>query len=257
MEHLANTLPGLTAVVTIMIVLWLISVYLRNVSIIDLFWGPVIAVAGVVYWSGLEQPSLRANILLLCVLAWALRLGVYLFARNSGKPEDRRYVDMRKRNDPGFWWKSLYLVFLLQAVLAWIISFAVYGGMQGDAALGVIDYVGLVLFVYGFVWETAADWQLANFLRTAGGQGKVMDRGVWRYSRHPNYFGEFCLWWGFWLLAFGAGAWWTIFSPLLLSLFLLKVSGVSLLESDISERRPAYADYIRKTSAFIPMPPRT
>lgn len=257
MEYLNGALPGLIAIVAIMVVLWFFSVFLRNVSIIDLFWGPVIAVAAVAYWMPLSQPSLRATLLLLIVFIWALRLGVYLFARNAGKPEDRRYADMRRRYDPGFWFKSLFIVFALQAVLAWVVSLVVYGGMQSNAPLGLLDYAGLALFAFGFIWETAADWQLANFLRTEGGQGKVMDRGVWRYSRHPNYFGEFTLWWGIWLIALSTGAWWTIISPLLLSFFLLKVSGVTMLESDIGERRPAYAEYIRRTSAFIPLPPKS
>ncbi len=248
-------LAGLLAITATMVVLWFCSVYLRNVSIIDIFWGPVIGLASVVYWLQLTSPSARAGLMLMLVLAWALRLGVYLFFRNKGKPEDRRYVAMRERNDPGFWLKSLYLVFLLQAFLAWVVSLPVYGAMQGAAALGIIDYIGVLVFLFGLIWESLADWQLARFRKNKTNEESVLDTGVWRYSRHPNYFGEFCLWWGLWLLAFSAGAAWTIVGPLLLSFFLLKVSGVAMLEKDISERRPAYQDYIRKTSAFFPRPP--
>lgn len=248
-------LAGLAAITATMVVLWFFSVFLRNVSIVDIFWGPVIGLAGCVYWLPLPDPSVRAQLMLVLVVAWALRLGLYLFFRNKGKREDRRYAAMRERNDPAFWLKSLYLVFLLQAFLAWVVSLPVYGAMQGDAPLGVLDYLGLVLFLFGLIWESLADWQLAHFLKNKTNKDSVLDTGVWRYSRHPNYFGEFCLWWGLWLLALAAGAAWTVVGPLLLSFFLLKVSGVTMLEKDIGERRPAYRDYMRKTSAFFPRPP--
>ena len=116
--------------------------------------------------------------------------------------------------------------------------------------------LGAVLAIFGIGFESLADAQLARFRATLGNAGTVLDRGLWRYSRHPNYFGECCVWWGFYLLAADAGAWWTIFSPLLMSLLLLRVSGVTLLEKDIGERRPAYHDYIARTNAFFPGPRR-
>ena len=255
MIDISALVVGLVAITVTMIVLWFFSVFLRNVSIVDLFWGPVIALAGYFYFLPLTSPSPRASLVLILVTVWALRLGIYLFGRNRGKREDRRYAAMRKRNDPAFWFKSLYLVFLLQAFLAWVVSFPVYGAMQGDVPLGVIDYAGVALFLFGLIWESLADWQLAHFLKNKTNRDSVLDTGVWRYSRHPNYFGEFCLWWGLWLLAVAAGAEWTIVGPLLLSFFLLRISGVAMLEKDISERRPAYQEYIRKTSAFFPRPP--
>lgn len=248
-------LSGLYAIVALMVVLWLISIPLQNVSIIDLFWGVAVAVGGTIYWLQSEAAGLRSDLVLVLVWAWALRLFIYLFLRNKGRPEDRRYVEMRNKRS-AFWFKSLYVVFLLQAVMAWIIGLPQYGAMNGEAALGWLDVAGVTLFVFGLVWESMADWQLATFLRQRDNADAVMDQGVWRYSRHPNYFGEFCLWWGLWLVAASAGAWWTFPGPLLLSFFLLKVSGVSLLEKDISERRPAYQEYVRRTSAFIPRMPR-
>jgi steroid 5-alpha reductase family enzyme len=257
MNIFSPPVEGLVAIGAVMILLWFFSVFLRNVSIIDLFWGPVIAIAGLAYWLGLDEPGMRANIVLGLAWVWALRLGIYLFSRNAGKPEDRRYVDMRRRNDPAFWLKSLYLVFALQAVLAWIVSAPLYGAMHGSSEMGLLDYLGIAIFVFGFVWETFADAQLAAFLRNRKNTDAVMDGGLWRYSRHPNYFGEFCLWWGFGLIAVSAGAAWTLIGPLVLSFFLLKVSGVAMLEKDIGGRRPAYQEYIEKTSAFLPRPPRT
>lgn len=254
---LNHLLPGLYAVVALMVLLWLVSIPLRNVSIIDLFWGPAIATCGVAYWLVAPAPvSVRASLAIGLAVLWALRLGIYLSVRNHGQPEDRRYRAMRERNDPGFWFKSIYLVFILQAVLAWLIGLPLYGAVQGQAPLGWLDALGVALFAFGFLWEGVADWQLARFLRQREASGGVMDAGLWRYSRHPNYFGNFCLWWGLWLLAASAGAWWTVLGPLLLTLFLFKVSGVAMLESDIAERRPAYANYIRTTSAFFPRPPR-
>jgi len=239
-----------------MMLVWVVSVYLQNVSIVDLVWGPAIALAGLVYWLSLETPTLRAHVALIFVVIWALRLGVHLLRRNTGQPEDRRYVAIRQRNNPGFWWKSFYLVFLFQAVMAWIVSWSVFGAMTGVREMSWLDYAGMSLYVFGLVWESLADWQLQGFLQSRAGGDEVMDKGLWRYSRHPNYFGEFCLWWGMGFLAVSAGVAWTIISPLLLTLFLLKVSGVSLLEEDITERRPAYAEYVRRTSVFIPWLPR-
>jgi steroid 5-alpha reductase family enzyme len=147
-------------------------------------------------------------------------------------------------------------VFGLQAMLAWIISLPVLGSMAGDRSPGWRDAPGLALWLAGFLCEWVADSQLMRFRADPGNHGAVMDRGLWRYSRHPNYFGECCLWWGFYLLAASAGAWWTIVAPVLMTVLLLRVSGVALLEQDISERRPAYREYIARTNAFLPGPRR-
>ena len=249
-------LDGLLAVLLLMLLLWLSSIYLQNVSIVDLFWGPAIALTGLVYWWSAEIPSVRANFVLAAALLWAIRLAVHLCFRNLGQPEDRRYQDMRARNDPGFQFKSLYLVFGIQGILAWIIGLPLYGAVFSAEPLSVLDGLAGCLFVYGLVWESVADWQLATFLRTRENNQAVLDTGLWRYSRHPNYFGEFCLWWGIWLFALSAGAAWTIVGPIVLSVFLFKVSGVALLEKDIGNRRPAYQAYIDRTAAFFPRPPQ-
>ncbi len=194
--------------------------------------------------------------MLALVAVWALRLAIYLALRNWDAPEDHRYRAIRARNEPGFRWKSLYLVFGLQALLAWLISAPLAGAIASAAPLGALDALGAALAAFGIVFEATGDAQLARFKADPASAGKVMDRGLWRYTRHPNYFGEFCVAWGFWLLAAAGGAWWTLFAPLLMTLLLLRVSGVALLEKDIGERRPAYRDYVARTNAFFPGPPR-
>ena len=143
-------------------------------------------------------------------------------------------------------------MFGLQAILAWLISISLFGALTSHATINSLDYIGAALAILGLICETLADWQLARFKANTSNKGKVLSSGLWRYSRHPNYFGECCVWWGFYLIALASGAWWAIISPILMTLLLLKVSGVSLLERTIVERRPAYADYIKNTNAFMP-----
>jgi steroid 5-alpha reductase family enzyme len=190
----------------------------------------------------------------LCVAVWAVRLSIFITARNWGHEEDRRYQAIRRRNEPGFAFSSVYRVFIFQAVLAWIISLPLHGAVNGTSELGTLDYIGVALWIVGFAFEAGGDWQLARFRRDPANAGKVMDRGFWRYTRHPNYFGDACVWWGFYCIALSAGAWWSIIGPAIMTVLLLKVSGVKLLERDIGQRRPDYAEYIRRTNAFIPGP---
>ncbi len=199
----------------------------------------------------------RAQLVLVLVTVWGLRLAIYLGRRNFGHEEDRRYQKIRRRNEPGFAWKSLYLVFGLQAVLAWVISLPLLGAIAGDASpLGWLDYAGAALCLVGLYFEAVGDWQLTRFKANPANAGQVMDQGLWGLTRHPNYFGDFCVWWGFGLLALAAGAWWSLVGPALMSVLLLRVSGVTLLERDIGKRRPGYAEYIRRTNAFFPGPRR-
>jgi steroid 5-alpha reductase family enzyme len=235
---------------------WLFSYARQNVNIVDSLWAIFFLLAALTMAELAPQPGPRAILIVVLVAVWATRLSGYLTWRNWGKPEDHRYQEIRRRNQPGFAFKSLYLVFGLQAVLAWIIAAPLAAGITGQAPLGLLDVAGVSLWLFGFLFETIGDWQLARFKANPDNQGKVMDRGLWRYTRHPNYFGEACLWWGYWLIAAAAGGWWTVFAPLLMSVLLLKVSGVALLEKDIGERRPAYRDYINRTNAFFPGPHR-
>lgn len=244
------------ALLSAAIVAWLISLVRNDVSMVDTLWSLMFLLVALVYaaMSGTSGP--REVLVIVLVAAWALRLSVYIAWRNHGQPEDYRYKEIRANNEPGFRFKSFYIVFLLQAVLAWIISLPLVTAIGGQAELGLLDFLGIGLFVVGMLFESIGDLQLSRFRRTPGNKGKVLDQGLWRYSRHPNYFGNFTIWWGFYLIALSTGAWWTIVSPLLMTFLLLKVSGVALLEKDISGRRPQYQQYIRSTNAFFPGRPR-
>lgn len=235
---------------------WAASVVKRDASIVDAVWALMILGAGLAYTATLPDPGPRAAWVLGLAAVWAARLSLYITWRNWGEPEDRRYRAIRSRNQPGFAFKSLYLVFGLQAVLAWIVAAPLAGAAHSAAPLGWLDAAGASLVLFGIAFEAIADWQVARWRAGRGAHGEVLAEGLWRYSRHPNYFGEFCVWWGFGLVALGAGAWWALVSPVLMTLLLLKVSGVALLEKDLSARKPAYAAYMRRTNAFFPGPPR-
>jgi len=232
---------------------WLLSLRKNDVSIVDSFWPLLILTGTATYAMLAQQPGPRTLVVLALVGLWAVRLAAHITWRHWGEPEDRRYQAIRARNQPNFDYKSLVLVFALQAVLAWVVSSLVLSAVLNPRPWSWLDSLGVIVIVAGALFEAVADWQLARFKSDPAHKGKVMDQGLWRYSRHPNYFGEFCVWWGFYLVALSAqGWWWAIASPVLMTVLLLKVSGVALQEKDIAERRPGYRDYIARTNAFFP-----
>ena len=251
---IASLSCGFAATLMLAVLVWAASLPLRDVSIVDIAWGWLVMTPAFVVAARLPVTGPRTLVMLALGALWALRLSGYIASRHRG--EDRRYQAIRARNQPRFAFKSLYLVFALQAALATIVALPFAGAIASAAPWNLLDAAGVALFAAGFVIEAVADAQLARFKSNPASLNRVMDTGLWRYSRHPNYFGECCLWWGLWLVAAGAGAWWTIASPLLMTLLLLKVSGVTLLEREIEERRPAYRDYVRRTNAFVPGVPR-
>ena len=234
---------------------WVLSLWLQDVSFVDSLWSLFFIIAAAVYAAGALPLSAVGKLVMVLVTIWALRLSLHITARNWGEPEDSRYQKIRENNEPNFHIKSVYIVFGLQAVLAWIISIPLLYAVTSNAAFGPLQLVASVLWFVGFVFEAGGDWQLMQFRRNRDSNKAVLDSGLWRYTRHPNYFGDACIWWSFWLFAAADGAWWTIYAPVIMTFLLLKVSGVAMLEKTIGERRPEYADYIRRTSAFIPMPP--
>lgn len=247
---------GLAANVVLAAGTWLGSLRARDVSIVDSVWPLLILTPACAFALAWPHAGPRAATILVLAIAWALRLSSYITWRHRGQPEDRRYQTIRERNQPHFAFKSLYLVFGLQAVLAWIVALPLMGAVASLTRWQPLDALGIALVLFGLVFETAADAQLARFKSSPAQPGRVMVRGLWRYSRHPNYFGECCVWWGFGLVALASGAWWSMVSPLLVTLLLLRVSGVALLEKNMAERQPEYRDYIRRTNAFIPGRPR-
>ena len=236
---------------------WLVSLIKRDVSIVDSLWSLMFLLCGLVYAGAANGGTARTTLLLTLLVLWSVRLAAHITWRNWGEEEDYRYRRMRRNNSPNFAFKSVYIVFGLQAVLAWFISLPLMAATSGVTPLGLLDVLGACIWLVGFVFETVGDRQLARFRADPGNKGRVLDTGLWRYTRHPNYFGDFCVWWGFFFLALSAGGWWTIASPLLMSFLLLRVSGVAMLEKDIGERRPGYARYIAETNAFFPGPVRT
>ncbi len=233
---------------------WISSLFRHDVSIVDGMWPLMFLIASLIYASSLDLQTARSILLMTLVFVWSIRLSAHIFWRNRGKDEDYRYQRIRENHSPNFALKSLYIVFGLQALLAWIISLPLLPAITGNADLGLLDVAATALWLLGFFFESVGDCQLTRFRATSGNRGKVLDTGLWRYTRHPNYFGDFCVWWGFYLFALSSGAWWSIVSPLLMSFLLLKVSGVALLERDITDRRPKYAQYMAQTNAFFPGP---
>ncbi len=249
-------LTALGVLVGVGFVAWLVSIPKRDVSFVDSLWSLFFLIAAGVYAAAAGALTVRAGVVLILVAIWALRLSIYITVRNWDEPEDSRYQAIRAKNEPGFIYKSLYIVFGFQALLAWIVSLPLLPAIASTDPLGAVDYAAILLWLLGFTFEALGDWQLARFKADPSNRGKVMDRGLWRYTRHPNYFGDFCVWWSFYLFAVAAGAWWSVVSPLIMSFLLLRVSGVALLEKSITDRRPGYADYIRRTNAFFPGAPR-
>lgn len=244
-------------IAAVMIITWVVSLVLRDASVVDPVWPlAFIAVAITALIAGGGDEGRR--ILIACVVAiWGARLSIHLLLRNAGKGEDFRYAAMRAKRGHRFWLTSLVTVFLLQGLLVWVVSLPVQLSAIPDRPLGWLAIIGAIVWVLGVVFEAIGDAQLTRFKANPASRGQVLDTGLWRYTRHPNYFGDFLVWWGIFLIAAesGAGAW-GVAGPLLMTLLLVKVSGAGLLEKDIAVRRPGYADYVRRTSGFMPLPPK-
>jgi steroid 5-alpha reductase family enzyme len=256
-------LPTLAATVVpiaaAMLGLWLLSLALRDASIVDVFWGLgfVLIAHGVRATAAGYSP--RAWLVTALVTLWGVRLAAYLCWRNWGAGEDHRYQAMRRRYGARFWLVSLAVVFGLQATLLWVISLPVQLAIAAPTptALGPLDALGTVLVLVGVAFETVGDLQLARFKADPANRGRVMDRGLWRYTRHPNYFGDAVVWWGLFCFALTTPSHaWTIVGPLLMTWLLTRVSGVPLLERKLAKTRSGYAEYAARTSSFVPWPPK-
>ena len=250
---------ALLVILGMMSLLWIISVIIKNVSIVDLFWGFGFVLTNVFYFISTDGLGLRKVILLILVSIWGFRLTGYLSWRNIGKGEDYRYKQFRRKyGENRYWWISFFQTFLLQGILMWLISApllgAQYHGQEKNP--GILDYAGIAFWITGFIFETIGDYQLARFKADPSNKGKVLSSGLWRYTRHPNYFGDSAVWWGYGFLCLGAGSIWPVLGSILMTALIIKVSGVALLEKNLVDKKPEYKEYIEKTSAFIPWFPK-
>jgi len=249
---------NLAAITALMTTGWVTSVKHQNVTIVDSLWGlGFVLVALITFLMGSGFDGRRILVLLLTAM-WGLRLTAHLTWRNWGQKEDHRYGQWRHKSGPRFWWVSLFKVFWLQAIFLWVISLVLQHAMLATQPVyfTILDLAGTLIWLIGMGFESIGDWQLARFKADPHNRDRVMDQGLWAWSRHPNYFGEFLIWWGFFLISLSTpGGWWTISSPIIVSLVLLKMTGVPLTEAALKKRRPGYADYVQRTSVFFPRPP--
>jgi len=260
MEYLWSiSVTNFFAVMVMMFGVWLLSLIKRDASIVDVFWGLGFVVVAWLTFLQTDGYLGRKILITLLTTLWGLRLAMHILIRDWGHGEDRRYQAWRAQYGARFWWVSLFTVFGLQGVLLWAISLILQVGQMSaiPARLVILDFLGTIVWTVGFIFEAVADWQLYRFKADPENKGKVMKKGLWAYSRHPNYFGESLIWWGLFLITLATpGSFWTVISPMVITFLLLKVSGVTLLEKTIVDSRPEYRDYIESTSSFIPRLPR-
>jgi steroid 5-alpha reductase family enzyme len=252
-------IQSFAVILMLMTILWVISIFIKNVSIVDLFWGAGFVITALFYFISADGNFQRKTLLLSLVAIWGTRLSVYLSWRNLGKGEDFRYREFRKKyGEHRYWWVSFFQTFLLQGVLMWLISVPLLGAMfyREQPFPGFFDIIALLLWLTGFIFEAGGDLQLARFRSDPANKGKVLDTGLWKYTRHPNYFGDSAVWWGFGFFCLAAGSWLPVLGSLLMTALIIKVSGVALLERSLAEQKPQYRDYIARTSAFIPWFPK-
>ena len=239
--------------------LWIWSIFIKNVSIVDVFWGLGFVIVNVFYAFNSGELTTRKTILLTLVSFWGLRLASYLALRNIGKGEDFRYQEFRNYYGPKrYWWFSFFQTFLLQGALIMIISLPLLGvhASSSTGALTILDYIGIIVWSIGFAFEAGGDFQLARFKRNVKNKGKVLNTGFWKYTRHPNYFGDSAVWWAYAIFSIAAGNYWHSIGAIIMTLLIIRVSGVRLLEKTLKETKPHYRAYIQKTNAFFPWFPK-
>jgi steroid 5-alpha reductase family enzyme len=245
------------AIFGLMSLLWLISLAIKDASIVDIFWGAGFVLAAWVYFSLTPEGFLPRKLLSAgLVSVWGLRLSLHIARRNLGKGEDYRYQNWRRQHGASWWYVSLFQVFLLQGALMWLISLPLLAAQTGAQGLNWLDGLGLLAWLVGFGFEAIGDWQLSQFRADPANKGKLFTGGLWRYTRHPNYFGDAAVWWGLGLMALAAGGWWSLLSPVVMTILLVRVSGASLLEEKLRVSKPGYAEYIATTSGFLPWLPK-
>lgn len=250
---------ALLVIIGMMTLLWLISIAVKNVSIVDIFWGFGYVLAASVYFYLADGNSIRKITVMTLTAIWGLRLTAYLAWRNIGKGEDYRYQEFRKNyGEKRYWWVSFFQTFLLQGILMWLISAPLLAAMYygNEISLNLLDYLAIIVWIVGIVFEAGGDFQLANFKSNPQNKGKVLRTGFWKYTRHPNYFGDSAVWWAFGLFSIAVSSYLPVLGSILMTALIIKVSGVVLLEKSLKDKKPEYKEYIEKTSAFLPWPPK-
>ena len=237
---------------------WFVAARIRGRNdIADVAWGPGFILVAVVSLVAGNVYSTRGLLVSGLVLIWGVRLALHIHARNRGKGEDPRYRKWREEWGKWFVLRSFLQVFMLQGILLLMVAVPIiFSNTAPTGPMGWLDLLGLAIWLYGFVFEAVGDWQLLKFIRDPGNKGKLMTSGLWRYTRHPNYFGEVTLWWGIWLTTLALeGGGLTIVGPLTITFLILKISGIPMLEK-LYEDRADFQEYQRRTSAFFPLPPK-
>jgi len=252
-------LQALFIIFILVTLLWVLSVIIKNVSIVDLFWGMGFVIVNAVYFYSSGDFSSRKILVMVLVSLWGLRLFLYLSWRNIGKGEDFRYQEFRREfGVDRYWWFSYFQTFLLQGGLIMLVSLPLLGvnSQTGYDALNWMDYLGILVFIIGFIFEAGGDFQLARFKNNTNNKGKVLNTGFWKYTRHPNYFGDSAVWWSFGIFSIAAGSYWPVIGSIIMTLLIIKVSGVALLEKSLNDTKPQYREYIQKTNSFFPWFPK-
>jgi steroid 5-alpha reductase family enzyme len=253
-----SLLVSAAAVLALILVTFAVGRSAGRHSVMDVAWGlgfALVALTSLAVTAGHGEPVRRA-VLVAATLIWGLRLAGYIWWRARGQGEDPRYQALLAKARGSRNAYAFRRIYLVQAGLIWLISMPVQAGMVTSARAGPVTWAGVVVWLTGLAFETAGDWQLAAFKADPAHRDQIMDSGLWRYTRHPNYFGDACVWWGLFLVSIGSAAGLaTVFSPLLMTVLLAAGSGKPLTESRMRER-PGYADYVRRTSGFFPLPPR-
>ena len=236
-------------------ILWIWSIYLKDVSIVDIFWGLGFVILNIFYVFNSGDLNSRKILLLVLVSIWGLRLSIYLAYRNIGKGEDFRYQEFRRKFGPKrYWWLSYFQAFLLQGALMILISITLLGMSFTSQlkTLSTLDYIGIGIWLIGFIFEAGGDYQLMRFKKNTNNKGTLLITGFWKYTRHPNYFGDAAVWWSYGIFSISAGAYWQVIGSILMTLIIIKISGVTLLEKSLKQTKTAYSDYVDKTSSFFP-----
>lgn len=230
---------------------WLLSLKKNNVTHVDTMWS-LFFVLNALYFYSVFPASLRSSLIILLVLFWGVRLAIYLTYRNWGKPEDTRYLKIRQNNEPHFRYKSAYIIFGFQAILSWIVGSILFIAIENNHPITWLDNLGFIVILFGIAYESIADYQLMQFKNDIKNRGKLLQSGLWKLSRHPNYFGEILVWWGFFITTLTTGFHYNLIAPLLMTFLILRFSGVTLLEANLTSKFDEYDNYQKKVNTIIP-----